>query len=145
MAELDVFQLADRALARFVARIASHQWEMILLATFTTRARPEPPSSRTLINYHAFDDAWVPDMLAGLTMDEAGSDKFDGDLPRGGSGGQLRGHGCPGLRGGGRGNAPHCLGAPVVRRLPPARVLLADQPVPAPAGLQHRRGHRCGP
>ena len=27
---------------------------------------------RTLINYHAYDDAWVPDMLAGLTMDEAG-------------------------------------------------------------------------
>jgi uncharacterized protein (TIGR03086 family) len=80
MAEPDVFQLADRALARVVAQIAPHQWEMILPATFTTRVRPEPPSLRTLVNYHAYDDAWVPDMLAGLTMDEAGSDKFDGDL-----------------------------------------------------------------
>jgi hypothetical protein len=32
------------------------------------------------VNYHAYDDAWVPDMLAGLTMDDAGTDKFDGDL-----------------------------------------------------------------
>jgi hypothetical protein len=80
MAEPDVFQLADRALARVVAQIAPDQWELILPDSFATRARPEPPSLRTLINYHAYDDAWVPDMLAGLTMDEAGSDQFDGDL-----------------------------------------------------------------
>jgi hypothetical protein len=35
---------------------------------------------REIINYHAYDDAWVPDMLAGKTMDEAGKTKFDGDL-----------------------------------------------------------------
>jgi uncharacterized protein (TIGR03086 family) len=80
MAEPDVFQRADRALARVVAQIAPDQWEMTLPASFTTRARPEPPSLRTLINYHAYDDAWVPAMLAGQTMDEAGSDSFDGDL-----------------------------------------------------------------
>jgi hypothetical protein len=80
MDERDVFQLADRALARVVARIEPDQWDMVLPATFATRARPEPPSLRTLANYHAYDDAWVPDMLAGLTMDEAGADKFDGDL-----------------------------------------------------------------
>src|ERR1700722_597571 len=80
MAEPDVFQLADRALARVVAQIGPDQWEMILPASFTTRARPEPTSLRTLINYHAYDDAWVPDMLAGSTMGEAGSEKFDGDL-----------------------------------------------------------------
>ena len=80
MAEPEVFELADRALARVVAQIAPDQWEIILPASFTTRVRPEPPSLRTLVNYHAYDDSWVPDMLAGLTMDEAGSDKFDGDL-----------------------------------------------------------------
>ena len=53
---------------------------MMLPTSFATRSRPEPPSLRTLVNYHAYDDAWVPDMLAGLTMDEAGADKFDGDL-----------------------------------------------------------------
>ena len=80
MAEPDVFQLADRALARVVAQIEPDRWDMILPDTFATRSRPEPPSLLTLVNYHAYDDAWVPDMLAGLTMDEAGSDKFDGDL-----------------------------------------------------------------
>jgi hypothetical protein len=80
MAEPAVFQLADRALARVVARIEPGQWDMILPTSFATRSRPEPPSLRALVNYHAYDDAWVPDMLAGMTMDEAGADKFDGDL-----------------------------------------------------------------
>jgi hypothetical protein len=80
MAEPEVFVLADRALARLVARIAPEQWEIVLPASFVSRARPEPPTLRELINYHAYDDAWVPDTLAGLTMDEAGVDKFDGDL-----------------------------------------------------------------
>jgi uncharacterized protein (TIGR03086 family) len=51
-----------------------------LPGSFATSGRREPPSLRSLINYHAYDDAWVPDMLAGLTMAEAGADKFDGDL-----------------------------------------------------------------
>jgi uncharacterized protein (TIGR03086 family) len=80
MDERDVFQLADRTLARVVARIEPGQWEMVLPASFTTRVRPEPPSLRTLVNYHAYDDAWVPAMLAGRTMEEAGADRFDGDL-----------------------------------------------------------------
>jgi len=80
MAEPDVFQLADRALGRVVAQIEPEQWDMVLPSSFTTRSRPEPPSLRTLVNYHAYDDAWVPDMLAGRTMEEAGAGRFDGDL-----------------------------------------------------------------
>ena len=80
MAEPDVLQLADRALARVVAQIGPGQWDMILPGSFATRSRPEPPSLRALVNYHAYDDAWVPDVLAGRTMEEAGADKFDGDL-----------------------------------------------------------------
>ncbi|MGO9856792.1 MAG: TIGR03086 family protein [Acidimicrobiales bacterium] len=35
---------------------------------------------RAVVNYHAYDDAWVPDVLAGRTMEETGVDTFDGDL-----------------------------------------------------------------
>ncbi|HEY6428668.1 MAG TPA: hypothetical protein VIX84_15705, partial [Acidimicrobiales bacterium] len=80
MPEPEVFVLADRALGAVVAQIRDDQWDVILPATFATRHRPEPPSLRELINYHAYDDAWVPDMLAGRTMEEAGADTFDGDL-----------------------------------------------------------------
>ncbi len=80
LSEPEVFVLADRALDRVVGRIRPDLWDTTLSASFATRARPEPPSVRELINYHAYDDAWVPDMLAGLTMAEAGADKFDGDL-----------------------------------------------------------------
>src|SRR6266851_4359649 len=48
-------------------------------------ARPgegEPPTLRGIVNYHAFDDSWVPDMLGGKTMDESGHDNFKGDLLR---------------------------------------------------------------
>ncbi|HEY6427459.1 MAG TPA: hypothetical protein VIX84_09520, partial [Acidimicrobiales bacterium] len=72
--------LADRALARLVAQIRDDQWNVVLPATFTTRHRPEPPTLWELINYHAYDDAWVPDTLAGRSMAEAGAEKFDGDL-----------------------------------------------------------------
>jgi hypothetical protein len=80
MREPDVFVLADRALARVVAQTRDDQWDVVLPATFATRHRPEPPTLRELIDYHAYDDAWVPDMLAGRTMAEAGADTFDGDL-----------------------------------------------------------------
>jgi uncharacterized protein (TIGR03086 family) len=80
MNETDVFVLADHALDHVVSRIADDQWEMEMPASFARRGDSAPPSLRTLIGYHAYDDAWVPDMLAGHTMDEAGKDKFGGDL-----------------------------------------------------------------
>ncbi len=80
MAEPDTFVLADRALARVVVQIRPDQWDMVLPGTFATRSRPEPPSLRAVVSYHAYDDAWVPDVLAGRTMEEAGAGKFDGDL-----------------------------------------------------------------
>jgi len=33
------------------------------------------------VNCHAYEDAWVPGMLAGKTMEEAGADNYKGDLP----------------------------------------------------------------
>jgi uncharacterized protein (TIGR03086 family) len=80
MNEPQVFQLADRTLNGVVARIADHQWAMTMPASFAGRQTGAAPTLRQVIGYHAYDDAWVPDMLAGRTMAETGPDTFDGDL-----------------------------------------------------------------
>jgi hypothetical protein len=80
MTEPEVFVLADRALNDVIAQISADQWTMKLPSSFRTRRIDHTPTLREIVNYHAYDDAWVPDMLAGRTMDEAGREKFDGDL-----------------------------------------------------------------
>lgn len=80
MREAGVFVLADRALNDIVQQIRDDQWTMPMPPTFLMSRRDQVPTLREVINYHAYDDAWVPDMLAGRTMAEAGRDKFDGDL-----------------------------------------------------------------
>jgi hypothetical protein len=81
MRENEVFVLADRALNHVVAQIADDQWDMKMPASFARADDPDSlPTLRSIINAHAYDDAWVPDMLAGRTMDEVGTTKFDGDL-----------------------------------------------------------------
>jgi uncharacterized protein (TIGR03086 family) len=80
MREPDVFILADRALNRVVGQIKDAQWQMPMPPSFARRDSDHTPTLREIISYHAYDDSWVPDMLAGKTMDEAGKDKFAGDL-----------------------------------------------------------------
>jgi uncharacterized protein (TIGR03086 family) len=80
MTEPEVFVLADRALYDVVAQIRDDHWDAEIPDWFQVRRTDHTPTLREIINYHAYDDAWVPDTLAGRTMDEAGRDKFDGDL-----------------------------------------------------------------
>lgn len=80
MNEVEVFILADRTLNNVVRQIRDDQWSMTLPADFATRAVDHTPTLREVINYHAYDDAWVPNMLAGTTMAEGGSERFTGDL-----------------------------------------------------------------
>ncbi|MGH3836888.1 MAG: hypothetical protein ACRDSF_14500 [Pseudonocardiaceae bacterium] len=80
MREADVFVLADRALNDVIRQVKDDQWTMTMPPDFAMRVMDHTPTLREIVNYHAYDDAWVPDMLAGRTMDEAGRDKFDGDL-----------------------------------------------------------------
>jgi len=80
LSEPEVFLLADHALNQVVAQIRDEQWSMEMPASFATRATDHRPTLREIINSHAYDDAWVPDMLAGRTMAEAGVDNFKGDL-----------------------------------------------------------------
>src|SRR5919112_848168 len=53
---------------------------MVMPPDFATSGVEGPITLREVINYHAYDDAWVPDMLAGRTMDEVGREAFKGDL-----------------------------------------------------------------
>ncbi len=79
MREQDVFVLAERALQNVIDGVRDDQWAMEMPPTFARRDQ-STVTLREIVNYHAYDDAWVPDMLAGRTMEEAGRTKFDGDL-----------------------------------------------------------------
>jgi uncharacterized protein (TIGR03086 family) len=80
MNEAEVFVLADRTLNRVVAQIKADQWSMTMPESFLMQQRDDTTTLREIIAYHAYDDAWVPDMVAGRTMDEVGQDGFKGDL-----------------------------------------------------------------
>lgn len=79
MSEQEVFVLADRALNDVVGRITDDQWDMVMPPEFLS-AGQESATLRDVVNAHAYDDAWVPDMLTGATMSSVGEDKFRGDL-----------------------------------------------------------------
>ena len=77
MSEQDVFVLADEALKKVVDEIRDDQWESRVPDDMSPR---QPGMTlRRIIDYHAYDDAWVPDVLAGRTIEEVGA-KHDGDL-----------------------------------------------------------------
>jgi len=79
MNEPDVFVLAEHALQHVINQIQDDQWDMEMPPSFARRNQ-STVTLREIVSYHAYDDAWVPDMLAGKTMDEAGKSKFDGNL-----------------------------------------------------------------
>ena len=79
MRDPEVFIKANNALKAVVDQIRDDQWAMEVPPEFSTRSA-ERPILREVINYHAYDDAWVPAMLAGRTMDEVGQWAFKGDL-----------------------------------------------------------------
>lgn len=76
MTEQEVFILADQALNAVVDQIRDDQWDLVVPDDMT---RTPGITLRQTINYHAYDDAWVPQVLAGETMEEVG-DRYDGDL-----------------------------------------------------------------
>lgn len=81
MQETDVFVMADRALLAVVGQIRDAQWDMVMPPEYATSAAPGGDITlREVITRHAYDDAWVPDMLAGRTMAEVGVHQWEGDL-----------------------------------------------------------------
>ena len=144
MNEAEASAPADRPWPVWVARIRPDQWgDTAIPPDFARRGEDGPlPTLRSIVKDHAYDDAWVPDMLAGGTMEEAGAEKFDGDLlgdhpvekPRGDRG---RGALMPLLP------SPTSTWSPTfLRRLHPARVPRQINSLPWPAGARDRQGDR---
>jgi uncharacterized protein (TIGR03086 family) len=80
MTEPEVFLQADQALENVIEQIRGPQWDMTLPDWFQRHDSQRDVTLRQLIEYHAYDEAWVPDMLAGRTMEEVGAERFSGDL-----------------------------------------------------------------
>jgi hypothetical protein len=86
ISEAEVFVLADRAAVQVYGQIREDQWETQLPPLFDMPGGSADPTE-TGHQPYAYDNAWVPDMLAGRTIEEVGRDHLDGDLlgdnPRG--------------------------------------------------------------
>ncbi len=78
--EAELFLLADQAAVQTFAQIRAEQWDSELPPVFDMPGANQPAPLRQVVNHYAYDNAWVPDLLAGRSMDEAGRDRFDGDL-----------------------------------------------------------------
>ena len=78
LSEQDVFVLSERTLSTVIDQIHDQQWDQTTPDWFQT-GRQGKFTLRDIINYHAYDSAWVPDVLAGKTLAEVGS-TYDGDL-----------------------------------------------------------------
>lgn len=72
----DLFLLADSALRDVIDSITREQLELPVPASWSHRPVAD---LRGIIALHARDEAWIPDVLAGRTIEEVGS-KYDGDL-----------------------------------------------------------------
>lgn len=81
MHEPELFVLADRSLNNVVQQVRDDQWRLPIPEWIAvgSQVNRDDLDLRTILNYHAYDDIWVPDMLAGRTMAEVGADKWKGE------------------------------------------------------------------
>ncbi len=70
------FLLADAALREVIDRITPEQLDLAVPADWSSTS---VPTLRGILALHAKDEAWVPDVIAGRTIDEVG-DTWNGDL-----------------------------------------------------------------
>jgi hypothetical protein len=62
----ELFIRSNEELKKVIDQIADQQWDLDLPAGTTSR----PAQLKDAINYHSYDDAWVPDVLDGKTKEE---------------------------------------------------------------------------
>jgi hypothetical protein len=76
MKQRELFLLSDAALLDVIESFTPEQLELPVPAEWTSK--PDP-TLRDILADHAYDEVWVPDVLAGLTIEEVG-DRYAGDL-----------------------------------------------------------------
>jgi hypothetical protein len=76
MNEKELFLQSDAALRSVIDRISPEQLDLLAPAAWS---RKEDPVVRDILASHVYDEAWVPDVLAGRTIEEVG-DTYAGDL-----------------------------------------------------------------
>lgn len=77
MTEKETFIRADEELNEVIQQINNDQWEMEMPADFPTHDE-KTYTLFNIITYHAYDEAWIPAMVTGKTMEEVGKDAFGG-------------------------------------------------------------------
>jgi len=78
--EAELFVMSEDVLVEVIGRIRGEQWDIVLPPLLDRPGTDQPASMRVAVGEYARDDAWVPDLLAGRTIDEVGPDRYDGDL-----------------------------------------------------------------
>jgi uncharacterized protein (TIGR03086 family) len=68
----EVFIQSNAALKKVVDQISEDQWELDMPEGTSSR----PAKLKEAVNHNTYDDAWVPDVLDGKTIEEVG-DKYD--------------------------------------------------------------------
>jgi hypothetical protein len=65
----ELFIASNETEQRVVEQIAGDQWELLMPEKITGR----PMSIMDVVRYHVWDSAWIPDGLAGKTIEEVGN------------------------------------------------------------------------
>ena len=78
--EAELFVQAEDVLVEVVGRVRQEHWRITVPPMYDMPGADQPATIRRLVERYVRDDAWVPDMLAGRTMDQVGVDRYDGDL-----------------------------------------------------------------
>lgn len=66
----ELFIRSNQALKKAVVQIADDQWVLAMPPGTSSKSS----TLRAAVQYHTYDDAWVPDVLAGKTKQEVGDD-----------------------------------------------------------------------
>ena len=79
MNEQETFIRADEALQRVIDQIPADRLDEQVPSEFPT-ANDRRSTLREILTYQAYDEAWIPDMMAGRTVDEVGADAYGAPL-----------------------------------------------------------------